>query len=323
MADHDDNDQTGRAPGRRDVLRCMTWAGAGVVWGLQAGLPAALGLDAAAAATRTAAATPFTFVQVSDSHIGFSKPANPDARATFREAVAKIKALPRQPAFIVHTGDVSQLSKDQEFDDADQIIKEAGLPVFHIPGEHDVLDDGVPGQAFLKRYSQTAVGPVKGSGWYSFDHSGVHFVALVNVLNLKAGGLGSLGGEQLAWLKSDLAHRSASTPIVVLAHIPLWSVYPDWGWGTDDSAQALALLARFGSVTVLNGHIHQVLQKVEGRVAFHTARSTAFPQPAPGQGPSPGPMKVPAEQLRSVLGVRQVDFVHAGQPLALVETPLA
>jgi len=321
MSDHQTDKQTVDA-GRRGALKCMAWAGTGVVWGLAGGLPVGLGALDAQAATRAAAASPFTFVQVSDSHIGFAKPANPDARATFREAIARIRALPDSPAFIVHTGDVSQLSRDQEFDDADQIIKEAGLPVFHVPGEHDVLDDGA-GKAFLARYGKDVDGGARGAGWYSFDHSGVHFVALVNVLNLKAGGLGSLGPDQLAWLKADLAARSASTPIVVLAHIPLWSVYPDWGWGTDDGAQALKLLARFGSVTVLNGHIHQVLQKVEGRVAFHTARSTAFPQPAPGQGPSPGPLKVPAEQLRSVLGVRQVDFVRAGQALAVVDTPLA
>jgi 3',5'-cyclic-AMP phosphodiesterase len=300
---------------RRGFLKCMTWAGTGVVWGLAGGLPSALSM--AEAATRTAVA-PFTFVQVSDSHVGFAKPANPDARATFREAVAQIRALPQQPAFIVHTGDVTQLSKDQEFDDADQIIKEAGLPVFHVPGEHDVLDEG-QGQAFLARYGKGATG----GGWYSFDHSGVHFVALINVLNLKAGGLGSLGPEQLAWLKQDLAGRSASTPIVVLAHIPLWSVYPQWGWGTDDGAQALGLLARFGSVTVLNGHIHQVLQKVEGHVAFHTARSTAFPQPAPGTAPSPGPMAVPADRLKSVLGIRKVSFVGGAAPLAVVDQPLA
>ena len=313
MAEHDDE---AAGESRRGFLKCMTWAGTGVVWSLAGGLPSAVGI--VQAATRPAAATAFTFLQISDSHIGFAKPANPDARATFREAVAKIKALPQQPAFIVHTGDVSQLSKDVEFDDADQILKEAGLPVFHIPGEHDVLDDGA-GAAFLARYGKGA----KGAGWYSFDHSGVHFVALVNVVNLKAGGLGFLGPDQLAWLKADLAGRGSSTPIVVLAHIPLWSVYPEWGWGTDDSAQALSLLARFGSVTVLNGHIHQVLQKVEGHVAFHTARSTAFPQPAPGTAPSPGPMKVPADQLRGMLGVREVSFIRTGQPLAIVDTPLA
>ena len=302
-------------PDRRGFLQCMTWAGAGVVWGVAGGIPGAVSLAQADAAPRRA---PFSFVQVSDSHIGFAKAANPDARVTFREAVAKIRALPDQPAFIVHTGDVSQLSKDSEFDDADQILKEAGLPVFHIPGEHDVLDEGA-GAAFLARYGKGATG----GGWYSFDHGGVHFVALVNVINLKAGGLGWLGPDQLTWLKADLAGHRASTPIVVLAHIPLWSLYPDWGWGTDDSAQALSHLARFGSVTVLNGHIHQVLQKVEGRVTFHTARSTAFPQPAPGTAPAPGPMNVGAEKLRSVLGIRQVDFRHSGQPLVLVDTPLA
>ncbi|MFI4935886.1 MAG: metallophosphoesterase family protein [Caulobacterales bacterium] len=308
MSDHHPTD-------RRGFLKCMTWAGTGLVWTLAGGVPAAAGLEAVAAAPRSKA---FSFVQVSDSHIGFAKPANPDARATFREAVAKIAAMPQRPDFIIHTGDVSQLSKDQEFDDADQIIKEAGLPVFHIPGEHDMLDDA-NGKAFLDRYGKGT----KGAGWYSFDHSGVHFVALINVANLKAGGLGSLGPDQLAWLKDDLAGRPASTPIVVLAHIPLWALYPQWGWGTDDSAQALALLARFGSVTVLNGHIHQIQQKVEGRVTFHTARSTAFPQPSPGTAPSPGPMTVPADQLRSVLGVRDVTFTGRGHPLSIADQPLA
>jgi 3',5'-cyclic AMP phosphodiesterase CpdA len=294
----------------------MAWAGSGLVWTMAGGIPGAIGLEAAAATRRTA---PFSFVQVSDSHVGFAKPANPDARATFREAIAKIAAMPQRPDFIVHTGDVSQLSKDQEFDDADQIIKEAGLPVFHIPGEHDVLDDG-GGKAFLARYGKGT----KGQGWYSFDHGGVHFVALINVLNLKAGGMGSLGADQLAWLRDDLAGRSASTPIVVLAHIPLWAVYPQWGWGTDDAAQALALLGRFGSVTVLNGHIHQVQQQVEGKVAFYTARSTAFPQPAPGApGASPGPMTVPAAQLPAVLGLREVSLVARGHPLAIADRTLA
>jgi len=301
---------------RRGFLKCMTWAGTGLVWTLAGGVPASIGLEAAAA-TRKAA--PFSFVQVSDSHIGFAKPFNPDARNTYREAIAKIAAMPVKPDFIIHTGDVSQLSKDDQFDDADQIIKSAGVPVFHIPGEHDVLDDG-QGKAFLDRYGKGT----KGAGWFSFNHSGVHFVALVNVVNLKAGGLGSLGADQLAWLKDDLAAHGSSTPIVVFAHIPLWALYPDWGWGTDESAQALALLKRFGSVTVLNGHIHQVQQKVEGHVAFYTARSTAFPQPAPGTpGASPGPMAVPADKLRSVLGVREISFVSRGQALPIVDQTLA
>jgi 3',5'-cyclic AMP phosphodiesterase CpdA len=301
---------------RRGFLKCMTWAGTGLVWTMAGGVPAAIGLEAAAA---TRHATPFSFVQVSDSHIGFSKPFNPDARTTFREAIAKIAAMPTKPDFIIHTGDVSQLSKDDQFDDADQIIKTAGVPVFHVPGEHDVLDEG-QGKAFLDRYGKGT----KGAGWYAFDHAGVHFVALVNVVNLKAGGLGSLGPDQLAWLKDDLAGRSASTPIVVFAHIPLWALYPDWGWATEESAQVLALLARFGSVTVLNGHIHQVIAKTEGNISFHTTRSTAYPQAAAGTpGGSPGPLKVPADQLRSVLGVRDITRLHGRGALALVDQTLA
>jgi 3',5'-cyclic AMP phosphodiesterase CpdA len=300
---------------RRRILECMAWAGTGALWSVGGGLLSSISLEEAQAAS---GARTFSFVQVSDSHIGFEKPANPDARATFREAVAKIKALPERPDFIIHTGDVSQLSRDNEFDDADQIIREAGLEVFHIPGEHDMLDDG-QGKSYLDRYGKGSVG----DGWYSFDHKGVHFVALINVKNLKAGGMGSLGEAQLSWLEQDLKARSASTPVVVLAHIPLWTLYPDWGWGTDDGAQALAHLRRFGSVTVLNGHIHQIQQHVEGNITFHTARSTAFPQPAPGQGPSPGPLKVPADQLRSVLGVRTINVVPGASPIALVDAPLA
>jgi 3',5'-cyclic-AMP phosphodiesterase len=301
---------------RRGFLKCMTWAGTGLVWTVAGGIPAAIGLEAAAATVKTA---PFSFVQVSDSHIGFSKPFNPDTRVTFREAIAKIAAMPKKPDFIIHTGDVSQLSKDDQFDDADQIIKTAGLPVFHVPGEHDVLDEG-QGKAFLARYGKGT----KGAGWYSFDHAGVHFVALINVLNLKAGGMGSLGPDQLAWLKDDLAAHGSSTPIVVFTHIPLWALYPDWGWGTDEGAQALALLKRFGSVTVLNGHIHQIMQKVEGNVTFHTARSTAFPQGVPGVAPSPGPMRdVAPGRLRSLIGVTKVAYVERDSSLAITDDTLA
>jgi 3',5'-cyclic AMP phosphodiesterase CpdA len=304
---------------RRGFLRCMGWAGSGLVWTLAGGVPASVGLEAAAA-TRKAA--PFCFAQISDSHIGFSKPFNPDTRVTLRESMAKIAALPRKPDFIVHTGDVSQLSKDEQFDDADQITKELGVPVFHIPGEHDMLDEN-NGKAFFDRYGK-ANGAKSAGGWYSFDHAGVHFVALINVANLKAGGMGSLGADQLAWLKSDLAGYGPSTPMVVFAHIPLWAVAPEWGWGTDDGAQALAMYARFGSVTVLNGHIHQIQQKVEGSVTFHTARSTAFPMPAPGTpNANPGPMAVPADQLRKVLGVRDVNYVARQTPLAIVDQTLA
>jgi len=303
-------------PSRRGFLECMGWAGTGLVWSVGGGVLSSVSLDQALAAPK--GVQPFTFLQISDSHIGFAKDPNPDARATFREAVAKIKAMPAKPDFILHTGDITQLSKDQEFDDADQILKEAGLPVFHVPGEHDMLDEGT-GAAYLARYGKGTLG----DGWYSFDHSGVHFVGLVNVRELKAGGMGHLGEAQLDWLAKDLAGRSASTPIVVFTHIPMWTIYADWGWGTDDSAQAMTQLRRFGSVTVLNGHIHQVIQKVEGNVAFHTARSTAFPQPAPGKASGPGPLKVPAGELHAALGVRTLTVVRGTQPLAVVDASLA
>ena len=187
-----------------------------------------------------------------------------------------------------------------------------------MPGEHDLLDDE-QGRAYLARYGKGS----RGAGWYSFDQGGIHFIGLVNVVDLKAGGLGNLGAEQLDWLEADVAGLASSTPVVVFAHIPLWTVYPEWGWGTQDGARALALLRRFGSVTVLNGHIHQIIQKVEGNVAFHTARSTAFPQPAPGSAPSPGPMKVPAGELRRHLGIASVTLVRGSEPLAIIDTPLA
>ncbi|TIX39528.1 MAG: metallophosphoesterase, partial [Mesorhizobium sp.] len=232
--------------------------------------------------------------------------------------MGKIQALPQKPAFMIHTGDITHLSKAAQFDNAAQIIGGAGFDVHYVPGEHDLIDDG-NGQAYLDRYGKGT----KGAGWYSFDQNGVHFIGLVNVVNLKAGGLGNLGADQLAWLADDLKAVTASTPIVVFAHIPLWAVYPEWGWGTDDAAQALALLKRFGSVTVLNGHIHQIMQKVEGNVTFHTARSTAFPQPAPGTAASPGPMTVPAGQLRSLLGTSSVTVKQGGQDLAIIDSTLA
>jgi len=301
-------------PSRRKVLECMTWAGTGVLWTVAGGVPAAVGIIDEAMAQEVKG---FTFLQISDSHMGFDKPANPNVKSTLEEAIGRVKALPAKPAFMIHTGDISHLSKPAEFDDADKIIGDARLDVHYVPGEHDILDDE-QGKMYRERYARGS----RGAGWYSFDANGVHFIGLVNVVDLKAGGLGNLGAEQLAWLADDLKGRSASQPVVVFAHIPLWTVYPNWGWGTQDSEQALALLKSFGSVTVLNGHIHQVMQKVEGNVTFHTARSTAFPQPAPGTAPSPGPMKVPDDKLRTMLGVASVTFKQNEQRLAIVDTPL-
>jgi 3',5'-cyclic AMP phosphodiesterase CpdA len=311
MSDHDNHDHEGAS--RRHVLKCMTWAGAGVLWTIGGGVPRSLGIIGEAQAQSGGG---LTFLQISDSHIGFDKPANPNASGTLGEAIAKVKALPTKPAFMIHTGDITHLSKPKEFDDADQIIGTSGLPVHYVPGEHDIIDEEV--KLYKDRYGKNA----KGTGWYSFDQDGVHFIGLVNVMNLKAGGLGALGDEQLAWLADDLKGKSASTPIVVFAHIPLWVVYEQWGWGTEDGGRALELLKKFGSVTVLNGHIHQVMQKVEGNVTFHTARSTAFPQPAPGTAPSPGPLKVPDDKLRTVLGIANVTFKRGDQRLAIVDSPL-
>ena len=298
---------------RRKVLGCMTWVGTGVLWTIAGGVPHSIGFIGEANAAEPRG---LTFAQISDSHVGFNKPANPNARGTLEEAIAKINGLPQKPAFMIHTGDISHLSKEKEFDNADSIISQSRLDVHYVPGEHDFLD---PEQKlYRERYARGA----NGAGWYSFDANGVHFIGLNNVVDLKAGGLGNLGAEQLEWLEDDVKSRSASTPIVVFAHIPLWTVYQEWGWGTDDGAQALSYLKRFGSVTVLNGHIHQVMQKVEGNVTFHTARSTAFPQPAPGAAASPGQMKVPEEQLRQMLGVADVTLKESGQRLAIVNSPL-
>jgi 3',5'-cyclic AMP phosphodiesterase CpdA len=315
MEDRITHDPTGDGIDRRGFLRCMAWAGTGLAWAVSGGLT---GCSPLGKGPSPPAAGDFTFVQLSDSHIGFSKEPNKDVTATFREAVARINALPQAPAFVLHTGDLTHLSRPGEFDTAAEVLKEARTgAVFCVPGEHDVFTDG--GRRYRERYGQGT----QGTGWRSFDYQGVHFVGLVNVMDLKAGGLGMLGREQLDWLKKDVAGLGDSTPVVVFAHVPLWTVYPEWGWGTEDGAQALALLRRFGSVTVLNGHIHQLLQKVEGNVTFHTARSTAFPQPAPGQADSPGPLrKVPPGQLRSLLGVTSVTYVEGRHPLAVTDTAL-
>jgi 3',5'-cyclic AMP phosphodiesterase CpdA len=303
---------------RRGFLKCMAWAGTGAFCVIQGGVLKSYSLSRASEIGPKEAMGELSFVQISDSHMGFNKPANPDVAGTLKAAVDKINGLSATPEFMLHTGDISHLSKPEEFDTVDQILKSAKpKDVFYVPGEHDMLNDD--GKQFLERYGKGS----KGAGWYSFDKKGVHFVGLVNVLNLKAGGLGTLGPEQLEWLEGDVKHLKASTPIVVFAHIPLWSVYPEWGWGTEDSAQALAYLKKFGSVTVLNGHIHQTMQKVEGNVTFHTAASTAFPQPAPGKADSPGPMKVPADQLKSVLGITDVNYVQGQHALAVVDSTLA
>lgn len=310
---------------RAGFIKCMAWAGTGILWMMSGGVLKSFGMSQMIDKTTgglkkglVIPASDFSFVQISDSHIGFNKAANPDVVGTLQAAVEKINSMPTAPSFILHTGDLSHLAQADEFDTLDQVLKTAkSEKVFYVPGEHDVLNGN--NKEFLARYGKGT----KGDGWYSFDSNGVHLIGLVNVVNTAEGGLGVLGNDQLQWLEDDLKGLSNSTPIVVFAHIPLWAIYPQWGWGTRDSAQALSYLKRFGSVTVLNGHIHQTMQKVEGNITFHTATSTAFPQPQPGMAPAPGPMKVPAEKLRGLLGLTSVHYMEHDHTLAITDTPLA
>jgi Icc protein len=296
---------------RRGFLKCMTWAGSAMVWTVAGGIPRSH-IIGSAGATEAG----FSFAQVSDSHLGFDKPVNTNVAGTFQEALAQVTAAEEKPAFLIHTGDITHLSKPEQFDTAAQLLGATKLQVYTVPGEHDILEDDR--KSYLNHYGKGT----RGDGWYSFNAHGVHFIGLVNVVNLQGNGLGDLGHTQLEWLENDVKGLSASTPVVVFAHVPLWIVYKDWGWGTVDGAQALSYLKRFGSVTILNGHIHQVMQKVEGQVAFHTARSTAFPQGVPGVAKGPGPAPVPPGELKNVLGTAKITLVTTKSPLAIVDTPL-
>jgi 3',5'-cyclic AMP phosphodiesterase CpdA len=303
---------------RRGALKCMAFGGAGTLFVLSAGILAPV--DLALAATKKTAGVSGTplFLQISDTHIGFNKEANPDVAGTLKQTIGFVNAMPVKPALTIHTGDISHLSKPEEFDLAQQLLSGLNITELHtVPGEHDVTDG--PGTEYFNRFGA----PSGGKGYYSFDHQGVHFIALVNVMNFKANGLGALGDDQLAWLENDLKGRSASTPIVVFAHMPMWTIYEPWGWGTGDSDRAMSYLRRFGSVTVLNGHIHQIVQKVEGNITFHTARSTAYPQPTAGNGPGPGPLKVPSDQLAKMLGVTSIRINAHPLSAVLADTTLA
>jgi 3',5'-cyclic AMP phosphodiesterase CpdA len=303
---------------RRAALRCMAFGGAGTLFALAGGVFTPIDLAAAADLKRAARFGKPLFVQISDTHIGFNKEANPDVGGTLTRTIELVNSLPEQPDLIIHTGDITHLSKPAEFDLAQQLLGRLHTRELHtVPGEHDTADPTV--SEYFDRFG----GNSDRRGYYSFDHAGVHFVALVNVLQFKPGGLGTLGSEQLEWVAADLKGRSASTPVVVFAHMPLWSVYEPWGWGTGDAPQLIESLRRFGSVTVLNGHIHQIVQKVEGNLTFHTARSTAYPQPAAGVGAGPGPLKVPPDQLPAMLGVTSVAVVKHSRSLALSDATLA
>jgi 3',5'-cyclic AMP phosphodiesterase CpdA len=308
---------------RAGFLKCMAWAGTGVLWMMSGGIMKSFGMsqliDRSTGQLKKGLSIPksdFSFAQISDSHIGFSKPANTDVTGTLQAAIDKINAMPSHPAFVLHTGDLTHLAQPEEFDGLEQSLKSVKTEkIFYVPGEHDVTDNG---KIYLERFGKGTLG----DGWYSFDYNGVHFIGLVNVSGLGDGGLGILGKTQLDWLQKDVKDLSSSTPIVVFAHVPLWTIYPQWGWGTADSEVALSFLKRFGSVSVLNGHIHQTIQKVEGNITFHTAMSTAFPQTTPGGAPAPGPIKVPAEKLRTLLGLTSVNYLEHNHSLAVTDTPL-
>jgi hypothetical protein len=304
---------------RRGVLKCLAFGGAGTLFALSAGVLTPVDLVLAATQRKTSGALDIPlFVQISDTHIGFNKEANPDVAGTLQQTIELVNAMPEKPAFILHTGDITHLSKPAEFDTAAQLLSQLKATELHTtPGEHDVADASV--SEYFNRFGTAS----ENRGYYSFDHHGVHFVGLINVLNFKVNGLGALGHDQLEWLEADLKGRSASTPIVVFAHMPLWTIYEPWGWGTADADQMTSYLRRFGSVTVLNGHIHQIVQKVEGNLTFHTARSTAYPQPTAGNGPGPGPLKVPNEQLPKMLGLSSVTFKPHPSGLSLADSTLA
>jgi hypothetical protein len=310
---------TVNAVSRRHALKCLAYGGAGTLFTLAGGVltPANLARAAAKGAGPATAGIPL-FVQISDTHIGFSKDANPDVAGTLTQTVELFNAMPDRPDMVIHTGDITHLSKPAEFDTAALLLSKLRVTELHTtPGEHDVAD--ATASEYFSRYGK----PSGNRGYYSFDHHGVHFVGLINVLQFKANSLASLGAEQLEWLEADLKGRSASTPVVVFAHMPMWNIYEPWGWGTADAGQAMGYLRRFGSVTVLNGHIHQIVQKVEGHITFHTARSTAYPQPVAGTAPGPGPLKVPPDRLPKMLGVSMVSFRPHPGLLTLADRTLA
>ena len=278
---------------RDDFLKHVAWTGTGIAWSLSG-----TGLFSAGA---LAADGGISFVQISDSHIGFSHPENPDVIGTLQETIGAINAMPVQPSFVVHTGDVTHLAKPAQFDTAKQLLGTLKAPLIVLPGEHDVIGTS---DAFFAAFRRSDAP----QGWFSWDQGGVHFLSLVNVFNFEIDG--KLGTEQLDFVEKDLAAQKSSTPIVVFAHVPLYALFPPWGWTTKDGSCVLAALRRFNAVTVLNGHIHQIVQHTDGNIRFATAASTAYPQPAPGTADKPGPLKVPSSKLMSDLGYRSVEIAR-------------
>ncbi|PJM91549.1 metallophosphoesterase family protein [Streptomyces sp. CB01373] len=317
---------------RRQLLRHAGWFGGAVVLTVasgevishiadRSGAPeaAASGTTAAgamAAGAGTTASGVLRFVQVSDSHIGFQGPANMNVAGSFTEAIRQVNSLGFRPDFVMHSGDLTHLSTPSQFDQVRQMMTGMRTDrVFTVPGEHDSIGDA--GRAYRQTFGKGTLG----EGWYSFDTHGVHFVALVNTLSLEK--LGHLGEEQIEFVRRDLRGLSSDTPIVVFSHIPLFAMYPRWGWSTDDALRVIALLRRFSSVTCLNGHVHQLFTKTDGNITFHSATTTAYPLPKPGRAPAPTPQVVPARQLKDALGIRSVGYRQGDRELAIKDERLA
>jgi len=315
MSLEDDHSPEGMT--RRQLMRHTAWFGAAVVLTVTGGevisqiarsdeQPAAFQKDPNA----------LRFLQISDSHLGFKGTANTAVEQSFADAIQQINALPYRSDFVMHTGDLTHLSTPAQFDQVKQMMGDLNTGhVFTVPGEHDSVDDH--GQKYRKVFGKGTVG----DGWYSFDMGGVHFISLVNTLSLES--LGHLGKDQVEFVRQDVAKLSADTPIVVFSHIPLFALYPKWGWGTDDATQALSYLKRFSSVTCLNGHIHQLFTKTEGNITFHSATTTAYPLPHPGERPAPTPVTLPAGKLKDALGIREVQYVEGNDRLAIKDVKLA
>jgi 3',5'-cyclic AMP phosphodiesterase CpdA len=302
------------AMSRRQLIRHTAWFGAAVGFAVVGGEVVSHVADATAA-ERAVGRPTLRFAQVSDSHIGFTGAPNPDVAGSFGHAIDQINNLGYTADFVIHTGDLTHLSTPGQFDQVKQMLGGLKTPhVFTVPGEHDSVDDA--GQKYRNAFGAGSVG----DGWYSFDIAGVHVIALVNTLNLHK--LGHLGVDQLEFVEKDVARLSSDTPVIVFSHVPLFAMYPDWGWGTDDAGQALSYLRRFASVTCLNGHVHQLFSKTEGNVTFYSGTTTAYPLPRPGDGPAPKPVTLPAGKLRDVLGVREVTYTKGETALALKEDRL-
>ena len=298
---------------RRQLLRHGAWFGGAVVLAVGGGAV----VSSVVADSHSALDDPnaLLFAQISDSHLGFTGPANTDVTKSFAAAIDKLNALPRRPAFVMHTGDLTHLATPAQFDQVKQMM--TGIKTgqtFVVPGEHDSIDDS--GQKYRAAFGSGT----QGDGWFSFDIQGVHVIGLVNTISLEK--LGHLGTDQIDFVRRDTAHLPADTPIVVFSHIPLFAMYPAWGWGTDDAMQVLALLRRFSSVTCLNGHVHQLFTKTEGNITFHSATTTAYPLPKPGRAAAPAPVTLPAGRLHDALGIRTVTHVRGAHHLAITDSKL-